>query len=125
MGRFLLVCVGGAAGTAARYLVGGWAQRVLGAGFPYGTLAVNLIGSFLISVVVYLGMDKGLFSADARLVLTTGVLGGFTTYSSFNFETLRLVQQGSAGLAAAYLALTVVGCLVAGAAGLLVGRLIA
>src|SRR5437660_113283 len=96
--RFLLVCLGGAVGTALRYLFGGWAQRALGAGFPYGTLGVNLIGSFLIALLMYLGLDKQLIGPDLRVVLTTGVMGGFTTYSSFNFETMRLLQEGAIGL---------------------------
>jgi len=125
MRRFLLVCLGGAAGTAARYLFGGWAQRVLGAGFPYGTLGVNLIGSFLIAIIMHLGLEKGMISADLRVVLTTGVMGGFTTYSSFNFETMRLFQEGSPGLGLSNVGVTLAGCLITGGLGLLVGRLIA
>ena len=125
MGRFLLVCLGGAAGTAARYLLGGWALRVLGAAFPFGTLLVNVIGSFLISIIMYFGLDKGMIGADTRVVLTTGVMGGFTTYSSFNYETMRLFQNGAVGLGLLNMAATLAGCLIAGAAGLVVARFIA
>jgi CrcB protein len=124
MSRFLLVCLGGAAGTAARYFVGGVAERTLGATVPYGTLAVNLIGSFLISVIMYLGVDRGLLSIDLRMMLTTGVMGGFTTYSSFNYETLRLFQQGSPLWASAYVGVMLAGCLAAGMLGLVVGRIL-
>src|SRR6516164_8783479 len=93
MALFLLVCLGGAVGTAARYLLGLSIQAALGPTFPFGTLTVNLVGSFLISLLMFLGVDKGALSSSVRVVLTTGVMGGFTTYSSFNYETLRLFQQ--------------------------------
>ena len=125
MGLFFLVCLGGAVGTAARYLLGVSVQAAFGPSFPVGTLTVNLIGSFFISMLMYLGVDKGLISTPLRIVLCTGVMGGFTTYSSFNFETMRLWQQGSIGLGFANLAATVVGCLAMGALGLGVGKLLA
>jgi CrcB protein len=124
MALFLLVCLGGAVGTAARYLLGLSIQAALGPTFPFGTLTVNLVGSFLISLLMFLGVDKGALSSSVRVVLTTGVMGGFTTYSSFNYETLRLFQQGSALLAFANVGATLLGCLVAGVLGLLTGRLI-
>ncbi|HTA17710.1 MAG TPA: fluoride efflux transporter CrcB [Polyangia bacterium] len=124
MTLFLLVVLGGAAGTAARFLLGVSVQGVFGPTFPVGTLAVNLIGSFLVSMFMYLGADKGLISTQTRVVLCTGVIGGFTTYSSFNFETMRLAQAGAFGLALVNLGATVIGCFVAGALGLLTGRLI-
>jgi CrcB protein len=122
--RFLLICLGGAAGTGARYLFGGWAQRTLGVGFPYGTLIINAVGSFLLVIIMHLSLETGAISPDARLVLGTGVMGGFTTYSTFNYETFRLIQQGSFGLGALYLLGTVVGCLGAGALGLVLARTI-
>ena len=124
MALFFLVCLGGAAGTAARYLLGVSIQAAFGPTFPVGTLCVNLIGSFLISMFMYLGVDRGLISTNVRVVLCTGVMGGFTTYSSFNFETMRLWQQGSVLLGFANIGLTVVGCVLMGALGLLAGRLI-
>jgi CrcB protein len=124
MRLFFFVCLGGAAGTAARYLMGVSVQAWWGTSFPAGTLSVNLVGSFLISMLMYLGADKGLISTDLRIVLCTGVMGGFTTYSSFNFETMRLWQQGSILLGFANLGITLVGCLITGALGLLAGRLI-
>jgi CrcB protein len=119
--RLLLVCAGGAIGSGARYLVATWAARSLGAGFPHGTLLVNVSGSFLIGLLF--AASAGRAGADElRLLLGAGVLGGFTTYSSFNHETLALVEQGSLGLAAANVALTVFGCLAAGLAGLALAR---
>ena len=122
--RFLLVCLGGAVGTGARYLYGSWAQRTLGAGFPYGTLIINAVGSFLLVIVMHLSLEAGVISPGTRFVLGTGVLGGFTTYSTFNYETFRLMQQGSFAIAGLYLGATVAGCLVAGALGLLLARAI-
>jgi CrcB protein len=124
MGLFFLVCLGGAAGTAARYLLGVSIQAAFGPTFPVGTLSVNLIGSFFISMLMYLGVDKGLISTNLRIVMCTGVMGGFTTYSSFNFETMRLWQQGSLLLGFVNIGVTFAGCLITGALGLLAGRLI-
>jgi CrcB protein len=90
--------------------------------FPLGTLAVNLAGSFLISLVMAWGAGRGGLADGPRLFLVTGVLGGFTTYSSFNFETLRLVQSGAPGLAVLNLGLTLAGCFVAGIAGFALAR---
>jgi CrcB protein len=122
MARFFWICFGGAAGTGARYLVSGWALRALGAGFPYGTLAVNLSGSFCVGFLMQVGLSTPLMSPTLRLCLTTGVMGGFTTYSTFNYETIRYVQDGAWLLAAANVAVTLVACLAAGFAGLAAGR---
>lgn len=109
--RFFLVCLGGAVGSGARY-----ATSLCS---PFGTLIVNVVGSFLIGAVMEL-----LPPSDVRLVLTVGVLGGFTTYSSFNEETLRLLRADSWGMGLANVAATLLGCLIAGAAGLAVARMI-
>jgi fluoride exporter len=124
MNRFLWVCLGGAAGTGARYLISGWALAVLGASFPWGTLAVNLIGSFLIGAIMHVGLTTQLISPMLRLSLTTGVMGGFTTYSAFNYETLQYLQEGARAFAVANILLMVLGCLAAGAAGLWVARVL-
>jgi CrcB protein len=121
MSRFLLVCLGGAIGSGARYLFSTAMSRVFG-NFPIGTLGVNVIGSFAISLVMMLALDRGALGVETRLFIVTGVLGGFTTYSSFNYETLQLVQSGAAGLAALNVALTLVGCIGAGVLGLWAGR---
>jgi CrcB protein len=121
--RLLLVCGGGALGSGARYLVSTWAARALGADFPRGTLIVNATGSFVLAFVFALPGSK--LGPDLRLFLGAGVMGGYTTYSSFNTETLALFDQGAVGLAIANLALTVLGCLVAGLAGLALGRVLA
>ncbi len=118
--QFLWICIGGALGTGARYLVGTWAAKALGTGFPYGTLIVNVVGSFFISVVMFLSIDAGVIPLPVRMFLTTGIMGGFTTYSSFNYETLKLLQSGAWGIAAANIAVTLLGCTGAGLLGLLI-----
>jgi CrcB protein len=121
--RLLLVCLAGAAGTGTRYLVSLGAGKLLGAAFPYGTLIVNLAGCFLIAGIVHASLVKTSGVSDlTRLVLTTGFMGGLTTYSSFNLETTSLLRDGSYRLAAANFGLTVVGCFVAGMLGLVAAR---
>src|SRR5512146_56385 len=122
MGRLLLICLGGAIGTAARYGVSLWAREAIGPGFPYGTLAVNVIGSFLLAVIMYVGTNTELISPTTRLVLGTGVMGGFTTYSSFNYETIQLFQERSIRFGVINLFATVLGCFVAGWLGLALAR---
>jgi CrcB protein len=122
VGRFLWICAGGAFGTAGRYLLGNWLLRVAGPSFPWGTLAVNLLGSFLLGVIMQIALSTDWISPTLRLTLATGVMGGFTTYSSFNYETLRLLEGGSWLLAGANVAGTLVGCFFAGWLGLVLGR---
>jgi CrcB protein len=120
--RFILICLGGAVGTGARYLLGGLVTRALGPDFPYGTLLINVLGSFLIGVIQQVGLSTLLIPDTWRLVLAIGVLGGFTTYSSFSYETLRLVEAGSWVGATANIVLTTMLCLVGCALGLSLGR---
>ena len=117
MGRFLAICLGGAVGTGARYLLSEWAAVSLGTGFPWGTFLVNAIGSFLLAVIMYAGVEASALSPTMRLALGTGVMGGFTTYSTFSFETMRYLESGSVGLAGLYVAATLFVCLGACMAG--------
>lgn len=120
--RFLLVCLGGAAGTGTRYLVGLWLGQRLGTTFPYATLVVNLAGCFLLSLVMHLALGMASFPVNLRFALTTGFMGGLTTYSTFNYETTRLLEDGATRTAVVNLGLTVLGCFAAGLLGLLLGR---
>jgi len=122
--RYLLVALGGAAGSVARYWVGGLAPRLLGEAFPYGTLVVNLVGSFLISLVMGVALNSGLLSATVRVFLTTGIIGGFTTYSAFNYETLALLQQRLWLTGGLNVLGTVVGCLLMGFLGLVLAKVL-
>lgn len=92
---FLGVCLGGAFGSALRYMVSLWLPRMLGSGFPYATLCVNLIGCFLIGLLTPLSLQTHQLSPFWRVSLTTGLLGGLTTYSGFSHETVLLLLQGS------------------------------
>lgn len=98
--RLLLVLAGGALGSAARYLVAASMADRLGPAFPWGTLTVNIAGSFLIGLIATLADEFGSIGPQARVFLVVGVLGGFTTFSSFSLETLRLVEQNEIARAA-------------------------
>ncbi len=123
MARLLWICLGGAVGTGARYLLSGWLAKWTGPGFPWGTLAVNTIGSFLLGFLMHVSLTTDLIPPATRVTLSTGVMGGFTTYSTFNYETLRLFQDDAWLLGFLNLGATVAVCLVAGVLGLLSGRL--
>src|SRR3954468_137662 len=121
--RLTLICLGGAIGTGARYLTSLWALAAFGAAFPFGTLIVNGVGSFLISFIVGAAGMTNAISPDVRLMLTTGVMGGFTTYSAFNFETSAYMRMGSFGTAALNLGVPGFGRQTAGLAGVTFARL--
>jgi len=92
--NILLVGAGGFIGSVLRYLVGGYVQEsVKRLDFPYGTLAVNLIGCFLIGLLAQIGEKYGMFSNESRAFIFVGILGGFTTFSSFGNETVNLIRQ--------------------------------
>lgn len=95
MDRILLVGIGGAVGSILRYLVSGYAQDASGSSsFPVGTLTVNVIGCFVIGILSYLADVRGVLTPELRALLMVGVLGGFTTFSSFGNETMALVRDG-------------------------------
>ncbi len=125
MRKLVLVCAGGALGSGTRYLVGLWAADAFGPAVPAGTLAVNVAGSLLISFVMALSARSTVISPEVRLFLTSGFMGGLTTYSSFNAEALRMASEGSVGRAALYVGATVTACLGSGAIGLGVARRLA
>lgn len=100
MGKLTLLAVGGGLGTVFRYALSGFVSRAGGGVFPAGTLAVNLGGSLAIGCLWAL-FEKGALSPEARLFLITGVLGGFTTFSTFSLENFSLLRDGELRLAAA------------------------
>lgn len=122
MERFLWITLMGALGTGARYLVGLWVARRLQTTFPYATLFVNLVGCFLIALVLELSLMRTNFSPTLKLALTTGFMGGLTTYSSFNYESTRLLLAGATGTALLNISATLVGCFVAGLLGATLAR---
>ena len=93
---FLIVAIGGAFGSAFRYMFGTWVQALSRSiDFPYGTLAVNLLGCFLIGFLAQLAEARGAFNSEARLFVFIGILGGFTTFSSFASDSLNLLREGN------------------------------
>ena len=120
--KLFWVGAGGALGSVARYLLDGWVQRFLPGSFPAGILAVNVLGSFLIGLVMTLLEARGALDSTLRVALAAGVLGGFTTYSSFNYQTLELLRQKAWMTGGLNLVATVVLCLAAGLLGLGMGR---
>jgi CrcB protein len=120
--RTLLVGIGGLVGSIARYWMAGWVQALNGTDFPVGTLAVNVAGSFVIGLLMVLALDRALLGADTRILLTTGFCGGFTTMSTFSYETLALFREGSPAAAAENIAATLIACLLATCGGMFVAR---
>jgi CrcB protein len=118
LNRVLLVLLGGGIGSVARYLVTLAAVRLLSHDFPFGTLVVNVVGCFFIGFVHSFAAMTVRLSPEARLFLTTGVMGGLTTYSSFNYEALTMLDQGRTTAAVVYFSATVLGCAIAGMLGL-------
>jgi CrcB protein len=118
MSKLLWIGLGGFVGSVGRYLVSGWVQQWShSATFPWGTLAVNVIGCFLVGALSYLADARGMLHAEARLFLIVGVLGGFTTFSAFGNETLNLLRSGENLGAALNVGANVMLCLIAVWAG--------
>jgi CrcB protein len=116
--NFLVVGAGGAIGSCLRYAVGLWTQSRGWTAFPWATLIVNVVGCFLITFIFGLLTS----SSNMRLFLTTGIMGGLTTYSTFDYETTRFFQQGAPASAFANIGLTLVVCFVAGWLGIALAR---
>jgi fluoride exporter len=117
MMKWWLLFAGGGIGSMLRYAVGLWVEARTGPGFPWGTFVVNISGCFLIGVIATLADEYAWITPAARLALVTGVLGGFTTFSTFGLETWELVEDGRALLALANAAAS----LAAGLAAVVVG----
>ncbi|MDH3718795.1 MAG: fluoride efflux transporter CrcB [Planctomycetota bacterium] len=104
MRLIVLIAVAGAAGAVGRYVLSGWTYRLLGESFPYGTLAVNILGCFLLGSVHQIGQQTDLLTQETRIAIAIGFLGALTTYSTFGYETFRLLEDGSWGPALASVA---------------------
>lgn len=122
--RTALVASGGLIGSVARYWIAGWVQGLGGSTFPYGTLGVNVLGSFLLGVVAALSLERGMLSPNARLFLGVGFCGGFTTMSTFSYECIELMRQGSLVPALLNVGSTLTACLGGVWIGAAIGRMI-
>ncbi|WP_064685474.1 fluoride efflux transporter CrcB [Rhizobium bangladeshense] len=118
----LLVAVGGAIGSVLRYYVGKWALRLMGPAFPWGTLAVNVVGCFVIGVFAELLARRFNASMELRLLLITGFLGGFTTFSAFSLDAISLFEGGNTVAGGVYIAASVGLSMAAVFAGLAIMR---
>lgn len=125
MFQLLLVMLGGAVGSGARYLTGRATLSAFGPAFPYGTLAVNLIGGFAMGLLVGSLARMAVPGENWRLLLGVGVLGGYTTFSAFSLDVVTMIQRGDLGMALFYILLSVIGSVVALFAGLSLVRVAA
>ncbi len=110
--NYLIVSFGAAAGGALRYWLSNYTYKFLPTTFPYGTLVVNIVGSFLLGIIMFYFDQKELISSQLRIFLAIGFCGGFTTFSSFSFETLNLFRDSQVGLGLLNIALNISLCLI-------------
>ncbi|WP_293987864.1 fluoride efflux transporter CrcB [Sphingomonas sp.] len=122
--NFLLVMIGGAVGSAGRYAVGKLALGALGPDYPWGTLAVNLIGGLLMGLLAGMLARTG-GSEHGRLLIGVGLLGGFTTFSAFSLDAVTMIERGQWGAAMTYALVSVIGSVIALFAGLYLVRAVA
>lgn len=124
MKMLLMAAMGGAIGAAGRYLVGVGAIRLLGTGFPWGTLIVNVVGSLIMGMMIEAFALRYSVSNEVRTFLATGILGGFTTFSAFSLDMATLIERKAQGLAVIYLGASVGLSILALFAGLAIARVI-
>ncbi len=122
MEKYLLVAAGGMIGAMARYGLGGWIGNATGGRFPYGTMVVNITGCLIIGFFLTLGYERFSWSPELRVFIAVGILGGFTTFSTFSFETISLLREGSYYLGILNMAASLVGCLVATVVGVILAK---
>ena len=116
------IAAGSAIGGVSRYLVGGVVQRAGGSGFPIGTLVVNLTGSFLLGLFLRYAVDTPTLTSEWRAFLTVGFCGGYTTFSTFGYETIRLIQDGDETRAILYVAVSLIAGMLAVIVGMTAAR---
>jgi CrcB protein len=121
---YLLIGIGGFLGANARYLVGGWIAERYGTSFPYGTLIINVSGSFILGFFLVFISERLLVHPNWRLFVAIGFLGAYTTFSTFSFESLALIQERSYLLALTNVVGSVVLGLIAALVGMVIARLL-
>jgi len=122
--KSFLVFVGGGIGSVFRYLLAGWIYEIVGTDFPYGTLVVNVIGCFVIGLFMTMAEERFLINPSVRIFIAVGLLGGFTTFSTFNFETLELLKENAFILASLNIGASIIIGLLATWIGSIIGRII-
>lgn len=122
LSQLLAIAAGGAMGAVLRFLMSNGVYRLTGNGFPYGTLVINVLGSFVLGMLFVMLLEKLMVSAEWRLGLTVGLIGSFTTFSTFSIETLLLIEEGHLLKAALNIVLSVTLCLSAAWLGMGLGR---
>ncbi len=116
------IAAGSAIGGVTRYFLGGVVQRWMGSALPVGTLLINITGSFLLGAIIRFAVDSALISPEARAFLTIGLCGGYTTFSTFSYETAVMIEDGEWGRATLYVVASVVVSLVATFVGFMAAR---
>jgi len=124
MSKFILLAIGGITGTIARYFLAGYIYEVLGTSFPYGTLAINLLGCFIVGFLAALMENKFMLSPNLRLLLMIGFCGAFTTFSTFIFETNGLIRDGEVMRAFVNVLVSVIAGFILFRLGVLLGEVI-
>ena len=119
-----VVFLGGGIGASARYLMSGWAYRVMGSAFPYGTFIENVLGCFLIGILMTGFEERFLVMPSLRIFLTIGILGGFTTFSTFSFETIAMMKDTEYFYAFINIGVTMFTCLGATYIGTVIGKML-
>ena len=122
MEKHFIIAIGAILGAYSRYWMGLWVADRWGTQFVYGTLAINLIGSFVLGLFLAMHLDRGLFTSSARYLVAVGWCASFTTYSTFSWDTFRYIQEGNLKLALANVSLTLIGCLCATWAGVVLAK---
>jgi fluoride exporter len=118
----LVVTVCGGLGCLSRYFISGWVYDLLGRNFPYGTFVVNITGAFIIGFLMEFGLRSALIPPTLRIGLTVGFLGGLTTFSTFSYETFRLLEEGNFVTASANVLMSVLTCLLFTWVGIIAAR---
>jgi len=116
--KIFLIALFGAIGTLARYGLQGVVQHRMGGGFPYGTLLINLSGCLLLGFIGQITLNRMLISADMRMAIAVGFFGGYTTFSSFGWETAKMLEEGAWMRATAYVGASVIAGLLLSVAGI-------
>ncbi|HTY20827.1 MAG TPA: fluoride efflux transporter CrcB [Geobacteraceae bacterium] len=122
MENMLLIAVFGALGCLSRYYLAGWVYTFTGRSFPFGTFTVNIVGAFLIGLIMEFSMRGTIISNSLRIGLTVGFLGGLTTFSTFSYETFRLLEEGELLIASTNVLLSVFTCLLFTWVGIITAR---